>query len=121
MIINNIDKMNVNNNSEKQPRYYTPMNKRNTTNANASAGANANSGLKIDESEFPPLTKSFKPSTSSTNNTILNFLQAAKKPPVEEEVVLLDENATTEEQQDVDANTKTDTETPKKSVFSFSF
>jgi hypothetical protein len=103
--------MNVNNNNEKQTRYYTPMSKRQNANANSTA----NSDAKLDESEFPPLTKSFKPSTSSTNNTILNFLQAAKKPPVEEEVVLLDENATTEEQKDLNI------ETPKKSGFSFSF
>jgi hypothetical protein len=42
----------------------------------------------LDDSEFPPLTKSSTKSTTTTSttmaNTILNFLQAAKKPPAPE-------------------------------------
>lgn len=67
-------------NNKSHHVYYTPMSKR----------AEKEKENKLDESEFPSLTKS-KTSTSIVANAnaivkpILNFLEAAKKPPVPEE------------------------------------
>lgn len=67
-------------NNKSHHVYYTPMSKR----------AEKEKENKLDESEFPSLTKS-KTSTSIVANAnsivkpILNFLEAAKKPPAPEE------------------------------------
>jgi len=62
--------------------YYTPM-----INSKRTEQEQENKSS-LDDSEFPPLTKSSTKSTTTTSttmaNTILNFLQAAKKPPAPE-------------------------------------
>ncbi len=73
------------------PRYNANTTNTNTTNANANTNttnaknANTNTNVKkLDDSDFPSLTKQ---STISTTNTQprMNFLEAAKKVPVVEE------------------------------------
>ena len=64
--------------------YYTPM----INSKKTEQGQENKSSL--DDSDFPPLTKSSTKSTTTTStsttmaNTILNFLQAAKKTPAPE-------------------------------------
>jgi len=116
-------------------KYYTPMNKRNT-NTNTDTNT-AKTNVKLDESDFPPLTESSSiiknmassktlstsysnststsSSTSTTINTILNFLQAAKKVHVPEEQTLINSSDA-----DTDGDADAADAAPFKKGFSFS-